>query len=120
MQGGFEQLIHLGVDRHAAVGVLSPGRGSAPGRARQRCTRALLRTQSEVARSYGVSKGWVSKLLARYRNEGEAAFQPRSRRPSTSPKATPPAVIDLVGGGLCQAIPEGVLGPPVVRAMGVG
>ena len=54
------------------------------------------RTQSEVARSYGVSKGWVSKLLARYRNEGEAAFQPRSRRPSTSPKATPPAVIDLV------------------------
>ena len=54
------------------------------------------RTQSEVARSYGVSKGWVSRLLARYRIEGEAAFQPRSRRPSTSPKATPTAVIDLV------------------------
>jgi hypothetical protein len=26
----------------------------------------------------------------------------------------------LVGGGSCQAIPEGVLGPPVVRAVGIG
>ena len=30
------------------------------------------RTQSEVARTYGVSKGWVSKLIARYNAEGEA------------------------------------------------
>src|SRR5579884_3258239 len=41
----------------------------------------------EVARAYGVSKGWVSKLVARYRAEGEAAFEPRSRRPRTSPRA---------------------------------
>ena len=27
---------------------------------------------------------------------------------------------DLVGGSSCQAIPEGVLGPPVVRAVGIG
>ncbi|WP_405142031.1 helix-turn-helix domain-containing protein [Sphaerisporangium sp. NBC_01403] len=47
------------------------------------------RSQAEVARSYGVSKGWVSKLIARYRAEGEAAFQPRSRRPKTSPTARP-------------------------------
>jgi transposase len=39
------------------------------------------RSQAEVARAYGVSKGWVSKLVARYRTEGEAAFEPRSRRP---------------------------------------
>ena len=45
------------------------------------------RTQAEVARTYGVSKGWVSKLVARYRAEGEAAFEPRSRRPKTSPTA---------------------------------
>jgi transposase len=45
------------------------------------------RSQAEVARSYGVSKGWVSKLIARYRAEGEAAFEPRSRRPKTSPAA---------------------------------
>ena len=45
------------------------------------------RQQAEVARSYGVSESWVSKLLARYRAEGEAAFEPRSRRPKTSPNA---------------------------------
>ena len=28
------------------------------------------RSQSEVARAYGVSKGWVSKLIARWRAEG--------------------------------------------------
>jgi transposase InsO family protein len=54
------------------------------------------RTQAEVARAYGVSKGWVSKLVARYRVEGEAAFEPRSRRPHTSPRAAPAASIDLV------------------------
>lgn len=43
------------------------------------------RSLSDVARSYGVSKSWVSKLVARYRLEGEAAFEPRSRRPRTSP-----------------------------------
>jgi transposase InsO family protein len=53
-------------------------------------------TQAEAARRYGVSKGWVSKLMARYRAEGEAAFEPRSRRPCSSPNATPGPVIDLV------------------------
>ena len=45
------------------------------------------RTQAEVAAAYGVSRGWVSKLIARYNAEGEAAFEPRSRRPKTSPAA---------------------------------
>jgi transposase len=45
------------------------------------------RSQAEVARAYGVSKGWVSKLVARYRTEGETAFEPRSRRPKTAPTA---------------------------------
>jgi transposase InsO family protein len=66
------------------------------------------RSQADVARSYGVSKGWVSKLLARYREEGEAAFEPRSRRPTGSPRSTPPGVVaqivelrkDLVDRGL--------------------
>ena len=47
------------------------------------------RTQAEAAAAYGVSKGWVSKLVARYRAEGEAAFELRSRRPKTSPTAIP-------------------------------
>jgi len=54
------------------------------------------RSQAEVARAYGVSKGWVSKLVARYRAEGEAAFEPRSRRPTRSPNQTPSEVVDLI------------------------
>ena len=42
-------------------------------------------SQSEVARSYGVSQGWISRLMTRYTTEGEAAFEPRSRAPNTRP-----------------------------------
>jgi transposase len=45
------------------------------------------RTKSEVAREYGVSRFWVQQLVHRFDVEGEAAFQPRSRRPRTSPHA---------------------------------
>ena len=54
------------------------------------------RSQADVARSYGVSKGWVSKLVARYRLEGDAAFEPRSRRPRTRPDATPVSIVELI------------------------
>ena len=40
-------------------------------------------SQAEAARTYGLSQAWVSRLMARYRLEGEAAFEPRSRRPNT-------------------------------------
>ncbi len=50
----------------------------------------------DVARDYHVSKGWVSKLLARYRVEGDAAFEPRSRRPHSSPRRTPTATVELI------------------------
>ena len=53
-------------------------------------------SQAQVARRYGVSPSWVSRLLARYWVEGEAAFTPRSRRPRTSPTAVPPRVVDAV------------------------
>ena len=53
-------------------------------------------SQAQVARRYGVSPSWVSRLLARYRVEGEAAFTPRSRRPRTSPTAVPQRVVDAV------------------------
>jgi transposase len=54
------------------------------------------RPQADVARSYGVSKGWVSKLVARYRAEGDTAFVPRSRRPKTSPTAIPESTVELI------------------------
>jgi hypothetical protein len=50
------------------------------------------RPVSEVARSYGVARSWIYTLLARYEAEGEAAFEPRSRRPKNSPGVTAPAV----------------------------
>ncbi len=53
-------------------------------------------SQSEAARSYGVSQGWISRLMARYAAEGEAAFESRSRAPKTNPTATAPETVDLV------------------------
>lgn len=53
-------------------------------------------TQAEAARTYGVSKGWVSKLLTRWRREGDAAFQPRSRRPLSSPNALAVETVELI------------------------
>ena len=54
------------------------------------------RSQAEVARDYGVSEGWVSKLIARYKAEGEAAFETRSRCPLTSLNRLSSEVVDLI------------------------
>jgi transposase len=54
------------------------------------------RPVSEVARSYGVARSWVYTLLDRYQAEGEAAFEPRSRRPKSSPNVTAPATVELI------------------------
>jgi transposase InsO family protein len=54
------------------------------------------RSAGEVARSYGVARSWVYALLARYAAEGEAAFEPRSRRPKTSPAAIAPQAAELI------------------------
>jgi transposase InsO family protein len=54
------------------------------------------RTQAETAHLYDVSPSWVSKLVARYRAEGDAAFQPRSRRPHTSPTALDTTTVGLI------------------------
>ena len=47
------------------------------------------RSVAEVARTYGVSRSWIYELVARYRTEGDTAFEPRSRRPAIRPRATP-------------------------------
>ncbi|WP_158021386.1 DDE-type integrase/transposase/recombinase [Mycolicibacterium chubuense] len=54
------------------------------------------RSQSQVARDYAVSQGWISRLIKQYTLEGDAAFQPRSRRPRTSPRRLPQDTIDLI------------------------
>jgi len=54
------------------------------------------RCKSEVARDYDVSRYWVHQLVTRYRVEGEAAFESRSRRPHSSPTATASEVEDQI------------------------
>jgi transposase len=54
------------------------------------------RPVSEVAKSYGVARSWVCTLLDRYRAEADAAFEPRSRRPKTSPNVTAPGTVELI------------------------
>jgi transposase InsO family protein len=54
------------------------------------------RTVPEVIAAYGVSRSWLYELLARYRAEGDGAFEPHSRRPHTSPRATAPPTVELV------------------------
>jgi len=54
------------------------------------------RSPSEVARTYGVARSWVYALVARYRDEGDVAFEPRSRRRHTNTDATPDSTIELV------------------------
>ncbi len=53
-------------------------------------------TVAEVATRYGVHRSWVYRLKSRYEAEGETAFQARSRRPHTSPTATPAATVELI------------------------
>ena len=53
-------------------------------------------SQSEVARTYGASQSWISRLMTRYRSEGQAAFEPASRRPASNPNATAPGTVELI------------------------
>ena len=54
------------------------------------------RRPAEVARTYGVARSWVYELVARYRAEGDRAFEPRSRRPRSSPATIEPSVAELI------------------------
>lgn len=54
------------------------------------------RPVAHVAAQYGVSQSWLFELVARYKAEGETAFEPRSRRPKTVPRTTPAEVVDLI------------------------
>jgi transposase InsO family protein len=54
------------------------------------------RTQADVARSYQVSEATVSRWVARYRREGDTAFEPRSRRPATTPTKLDNKLVELI------------------------
>src|SRR6478735_11462725 len=70
-------------------GVTTGSEGAGVSKARLVITAVTLekRPVAEVAATYGVSRSWIYELLARYRDEGESAFEPRSKAPKTSPGA---------------------------------
>ena len=59
---------------------------------------AVLAGQSHgaVARQYGISKVWVGKLVARWREGGWDAVEKRTTRPKGNSRATPRPTIDAV------------------------
>jgi transposase InsO family protein len=53
-------------------------------------------TAGEAAAEHGFSRRHLQRLLARYREGGLGALEPRSRRPKTTPNATPQPLRDRV------------------------
>src|SRR5215813_7914935 len=65
------------------------------------------RSVTELARGHGVSRFWIYKLLARYREGGYPALEPRSRRPRSCSHQTAPEVEDEVVRLRAQLIQAG-------------
>lgn len=53
-------------------------------------------TVTEAAEQYGLSRRQLQRLLARYRQGGLDAVDPRSRRPKSNPRSTRPEVIERI------------------------
>jgi transposase InsO family protein len=51
---------------------------------------------TQAAAQYGYSRRQLHRLLARYRQDGLEAVEPRSRRPGSNPAATPAAVRERI------------------------
>lgn len=49
-----------------------------------------------AAAEYGISRQHLHRMLARFREGGLEALEPRSRRPGSSPQATPQELVDRV------------------------
>lgn len=71
---------------------------------------------TEAAAEYGFSRRHLHRLLARYRQGGLDALQQQSRRPKSSPHATPDAVRDRIGELRRQLTAEGSDAGPVTIA----
>jgi transposase InsO family protein len=73
-------------------------------------------TVTRAAAEYGYSRRHLQRLLARYREGGLEALQPRSRRPKTTPIATPARVRSRVVELRTQLSADGLdAGPETIR-----
>jgi transposase InsO family protein len=70
-------------------------------------------SQAEAAARYDVSKGWVSKLMARYRSQGDAALEPSSRRPHRSPTRVADVVNQAIVNLRVELVDRGLDAGPV-------
>jgi transposase InsO family protein len=71
---------------------------------------------TQAAGEYGLSRRHLHRLLARYRKEGLAAVEPRSRRPASNAKATPPEVRERIIELRVQLTAAGLDAGPVTIA----
>jgi transposase InsO family protein len=69
-----------------------------------------------AAAEYGISRRHLHRLLARYRDAGLEALEPRSRRPKTTPIATPEPVRQRVIELRLQLTADGLDAGPVTIA----
>lgn len=70
-------------------------------------------TVTQAAIEYGISRRQLHRLLARYREGGIDALEPRSRRPKTHPAATPDEIRDRILALRRQLTAEGLDAGPV-------
>src|SRR3954471_4065618 len=68
---------------------------------------------TEAAVRYGISRRHLQRLLARYRTGGLEALEPRSRRPKTTPIATPETVRERVIALRLQLTADGLDAGPL-------
>lgn len=74
------------------------------------------KSQAEAARAYGASQATVSRWMARYRTEGDAAFEPRSTRPHSNPNQVPDVVADRIVNLRVELSSQGLdAGPETIR-----
>ena len=71
---------------------------------------------TQAAVEYGFSRRHLQRLLARYREGGLGALEPRSRRPRTNPLATPDEVRERVIELRGQLTADGLDAGPVTIA----
>jgi len=70
-------------------------------------------SQAEAARRYKVSESAVSRLITRYRADGDTAFEPRSRRPHTSPNRVSDVLNQQIANLRVQLVKDGLDAGPV-------
>ena len=51
---------------------------------------------SQAAARFGVTRQWVHTLISRYKADGDAGLEPRSKKPKSSPKRTDENVRDVI------------------------